>query len=159
MSYQYKGKPAATPVSVLNVEQERRRNAELAMQLRRLELERQSLEREGEKVLSTLQALRSHVDRTRDETRRLAAYKEAMKKLPPPVHGGREGLLAATAEMEAHRPKPKPRQKEYRGPSHGTRRRYYDWKCRCEACNEWASVESSRNRKRYNQRRTVKEAA
>lgn len=150
--YHYKGKPAA-PASVLNIEQERRRNAEMALTLRSLELERQSLESEAERVLSVLTALRSTVDRNRAETTRIAAYREAIRKMPPPIHGGREGLLAATAEMEAFESKKtKPRKARKTSP-HGTKRRYYVWGCRCEPCTQWAEQQSAVNAERYQRRK------
>lgn len=151
MSYQYKGKPVAVD-GLLTVEQERRRNAEIAMTIRQMSLERQRLEDEAEKVRSVLDALRSSVNSERFETTRMAAYRERMRQLPPPVHGGRDGLLAATRELEAYERRLKPR-KPSKGVSHGTWRRYYEWKCRCEACAEFAARQSERNRLRYQARK------
>lgn len=151
-NYQYKGKPGAE-VSVVSVEQERRRNAELVSMLRRLDLERQSLEREAESVLSVLAALRSTVDGNRAETTRIAAYKEAIRKMPPPVHGGRAGLLAATAEIEAFEFKKDKIRKPRRTSPHGTKNRYYVWGCRCETCRAWAEEQSVINAERYQRRK------
>ena len=151
MSYKYKGKPDAVD-GLLTVEQERRRNAQLAMTIRNLSFERANLESQVVTVATVLRELRSVVDTTRAETTQLAAYRERMRQLPPPVHGGRDGLLAATKESDAHDRKLKPR-KPSKGVSHGTCRRYYEWKCRCETCHAWAREQSAKNAARYQQRK------
>ena len=147
-NYQYKGKPAAPTAGIVSVEQERRRNAELMMTLRQLEMQRAQLEFEAENVASVLRALRGTVDNTRDATTKIASYKAAVRQLPLPKYGGREGLLAATKEIESHDVKARPR-KPRPGPAHGSWRRYYEWKCRCETCNEWRETQRVMDRERY----------
>jgi len=153
MSYQYRGKPDPSE-GLLTVERERRRNAELALTIRNLTAERAQLEANVITVATVLKELRSVVDTTRAETTHMAAYRDAVRQMPPPVHGGRTGLLAATKEIEAYDIKKRPR-KERKGPSHGTWRRYYQWKCRCETCAAWSEEQSARNAARYQQRKAA----
>jgi len=157
MGYQHKDKPGFG-AAMLTIEQERRKNAEIALTLRQLAFERQNLEATAEKVKGTLTALRSTIDTSRDQTTLIAEYRERLRELPPPVHGGRDGLLAAVKEIDAHDARVRPR-KPTKGPSHGTWRRYYQLGCRCETCNAWKQVVSERSHDRYLQQKQRQDAA
>lgn len=156
MAYQRREPTART--GLLSVEQERRRNAELARAIQQLRIERARLEQEAKNAADVLLALKSTVDRNRTESERMAEYREAMRKLPPPKYGGRDGLLAAVAEIDAHEmSKDKPRNP--RTPAHGSKRRYYDWNCRCETCNAMIETHRAKARERYHARKRQEQAA
>ena len=156
MAYQYKGKPSAG-AGLLTVEQERRRNAELHIELQAITAENAEIDKRirlmRDELTGAYRKLRRQVrdlDSVRAQEQLIADAKTFKSKLPEPRYGGREGLEAATAEMMAHEAKGLKLSKTLappKGLSHGTRRRYADG-CRCTECRttntvrkgkEWAS--------------------
>lgn len=159
MAYQRKATVTDIGNGLLSIEQERRRKAELARTVHALRLETLRLEHEAEQVKSVLTALRETVGSTRQETSRMSAYIQKMRQLPAPRYGGRDGLLAAVAEIEAHElSKDKPR-KERPVAAHGSKRRYYVWDCRCEKCVAWRDDQRAKLSARYYARKEQKAAA
>lgn len=143
MSYQYKGKPAEVGAPILSVEQERRRNAELHIELQALTAENTEIDKRirlmRDELTGAYRRLRKQVrdiEAVRAQEQLVAEAKTFKSKLPPPVYGGREGLQAATEEMMAHESPGLKLSKELpapKGPSHGTVRRYATG-CRCPEC-------------------------
>lgn len=136
MVYQYRG----TQTIASELERQEQLKAELEAEKAKL--------REAMTVRKENERLEAEIARTQH---RFAELSKRSRLLPPPVYGGRAGLEAATREIEAYDARSNPR-KERKGPSHGTWRRYYDLKCRCEPCKEWAKAQSIKNAERYQQR-------
>ena len=154
MSYQYRGKPAIAG-GLLTVEQERRSNAELHLELKALTDENAELDeriRTMRKDLSEAYVqLRRQIrdlDAVRAQQDLIANAQATQSELPAPKYGGREGLIAATEEILRHEykqarlAKPRPAPKGY---SHGTTKRY-DAGCRCDDCRARKSRQNSQNR-------------
>jgi len=131
-----------------------RRNQELAAELRRLDAigerlaasvaeTRARLEAERDAARAEFDALRAERTDLSDQTRAMIRYRARMAELPAPVYGGREGLLAACAEIDAHDNPGRA------GNSHGTKRAYYEDNCRCAACGAWYDAHRTRERDRY----------
>lgn len=152
MGYQ-RGKSTQTPAGVLTVEQARRRNAELRLELGALTAENTALEARVGVMRQEVSTARRKLSR---QIRDLAAIRAQVSNIAAlaqhapgeePVFGGREGLEAATAEARAHdeetvNPSTRRRRK---GPSHGTSGRYREG-CRCEDCRGWRCRKSERER-------------
>lgn len=150
--------------AVLNIEQARRRNAELRRELAALTVENGQLEAQVTTMrLHVSEARRKltlqvrELEAARAQQAQLAQVTTEPSGLPEPVHGGREGLLAAAAEIKAHE-SAGALPKRLRGPSHGTKRRYAAG-CRCPKCVAWRVAESERARVAQNARRARKRAA
>lgn len=134
----------ATASPIMSVEQARRRNAELRIELARLEAEKSHLGKSVETMRLQVSAARRkltrqtrELDAARIQAERLASVAAKVTKLPEPVYGGRAGLLAATEEMEAYEFKKANIEARRRiGPSHGTGKKYATG-CRCEDCMGW----------------------
>lgn len=159
------------PGPLVNIEQARRRNAELRIELVQLNQARQDLEAkvaaelallEEESAAATRELSAAHKKltrqiRRRDTVRTQAALMSAGCKnpsdLPEPMHGGREGLLAAADEMARYgarkRNKPTPIRSK-RAPrttseaAHGTWTQYRKHECRCDECKAWKAADSAR---------------
>lgn len=164
MSYQYKGKPVDAAGPVLTVEQLRRRNAELHVELQALTAENTEIDKRirlmRDELTGAYRKLRKQVsdlEAVRAEEQLIAAAKTFKSKLPPPRYGGREGLEAATQEMLAHESRDLKLSKALpppKGPSHGTRRRYADG-CRCAVCSGYNTLRKGQERSRHKRRQQV----
>lgn len=164
MSYQYKGRPAEVGAPILSVEQERRRNAELHIELQALNAENAEIDKRirlmRDELTGAYRRLRKQVrdlEAVRAQEHLIAEAKTFQSKLPPPVYGGREGLQAATEEMMAHESKDLKLSKVLpapAGPSHGTMRRY-ETGCRCSDC----LAAKARKKSQWRSRRRVSEHA
>lgn len=153
MSYQYKG--ADVGAGIVTVEQERRRNAELHLELR-------ALTAENAEIVNRIRLMRDELTTAYRKLRRQVSDLEAVRAqeqliaeaetftstLPEPIHGGREGLQAATEEMMLHESKDLKLSKVIQptGPSHGTRRRYQAG-CRCQECRGINAVRRAREKR------------
>lgn len=160
----YKRKEAASG-PLLTVERARRRNATMRLEMERLTAEQQFLE-------PRLEAVRAEVTKARKLLTRKVRELETVRiqigqlaniqttTLPEPIHGGPEGLLAATEEMEEHEFKLDKlgRKRRILGPSHGTRNKY-DTGCRCDPCMDWRRKKSDRERVNQQVRRSQKKQA
>lgn len=156
MGYQRK---EAQSGPLLTVEQARRRNAEIRLELARLAAENAKLEPQ-------INTLRVEVSRARKLLTRKVRELEAARTqtehltrvqtvtLSEPVHGGQAGLIAATEEIEAHTIKYDKlgRKRRIVGPSHGTRKRYAKG-CRCDDCLNWRRKASELERVRLQERK------
>jgi hypothetical protein len=153
------GKTTRRPATEADLAQARHHNAQLAAELRQLEAigerlqaavdeKRAALEADRDDARAVLAALKAETVSLREETQQLVDYRRRMALMPPPIYGGRDGLLAATAEIEAYDNPAKAA-----GPSHGTRARYYaPHHCRCAACNAWHEDHKARARQRHHAR-------
>jgi hypothetical protein len=162
MGYQRKEAPSGP---LLTVEQARRRNAEMRLELARLAAENAKLEPQ-------IDTLRVEVSRARKlltrKVRELEAARTQAEHLArvqvvtsaEPVHGGQAGLIAATEEIEAHEFKLDKlgRKRRILGPSHGTRDKY-DAGCRCDQCMDWRRKKSDRERVSQQVRRSKQKQA
>jgi hypothetical protein len=162
MGYQRK---EAQSGPLLTVEQARRRNTEMRLELARLAAENAKLEPQ-------INTLRVEVSRARKLLTRKVRELEAARvqaehlarvqvvTLSEPVHGGQAGLIAATEEIEAYTIKLDKlgRKRRIVGPSHGTRKRYGKG-CRCDDCMDWRRKASNRERERLQERRETAEIA
>ena len=164
MGYQ-RGMTAQPMVTVQSVEQARRRNAELRIELASLTAENTQLEaRVATARLRVSEARRlltrkiRDLDTIRAQVDRLPAV--PVTGLPEPTYGGREGLLAAADEMEAHEAQGlmfyKPRVRK--GPSHGTRDRYATG-CKCDLCLGWRRKRTDQETARQRRQRASQKAA
>jgi hypothetical protein len=166
MSYQYKGKPVEAAGPVLAVEQLRRRNAELHVELQALTAENTEIDKRirlmRDELTLAYRKLRKQVwdlEAVRAQEQLIAEAKAFESKLPPPRYGGREGLEAATQEMLAHESKGLKLGKDLpapKGPSHGTTRRYAEG-CRCQECRGINAI--NKGRARLNLRRREQQVA
>jgi chromosome segregation ATPase len=136
----------------LPVEQARRRNAELRVELSRLTAENNALEAQVATArLRVSEARRLLTRKVRDleaaraQVERLSAIRPA-SGLPEPVFGGREGLLAAAEEILAHESRGSLAPRPLRGPSHGTER-VYATGCRCGKCLAWRERRTAQAKK------------
>jgi chromosome segregation ATPase len=162
MGYQRK---EALSGPLLTVEQARRRNTELRLELARLAAENAQLEPQ-------IDTLRTEVSRARKlltrKVRELEAARTQAEHLArvqvvthaEPIHGGQAGLIAATEEIEAYAIKLDKlgRRRRIVGPSHGTRKRYGKG-CRCDDCMDWRRKASDRERVNQQRRRETAEMA
>jgi hypothetical protein len=161
MGYQ---RQEASTGPLLTVEQARRRNAEIRLELARLAAEHQQLEPQVNNLRAEVSKARKILTRkVRDlEASRIQAEHLARVSVAhgEPVHGGPEGLLAATAEMEAHEYKfdVLGRRRRILGPSHGTRSKYAEG-CRCDDCMDWRRRKSESERVAQQRRRSEKKLA
>ena len=169
MGYQ-RGATAQAPV--VAVEQARRRNAELRRELAALTAENNALEAERKSLDDQVATARLRVSEARRlltrKVRDLDAIRAQMARLttaqvstfPEPVYGGREGLEAATKELEAHEAKGVPPRPDRRakGHRHGTSGRY-SMGCRCDDCVAWRKRKSDRSLAAYHARRALKDVA
>jgi hypothetical protein len=165
MGYQFKGSRDSV---VVNVEQARRRNAELRIELGALLTENTQIEARIKATRADLTAAyRKLSKQIRDmdainaQAELVAASERFVSTLPEPKYGGREGLQAATDEMMAHEARglklakaPRP----IKGPSHGTGRRY-DLGCRCEECETWKVEKNAKTHSNWKRRQQEKVAA
>jgi len=161
MAYAYKGRPAAVEGSpLLSVEQERKRNAELHLELKAVTAENKEIDQRirlmRDELATAYRKLRKQVrdlEAVRAEERLIAEAKTFKSKLPPPRFGGPEGLKAATEELMAHEARNLKLSKEIiaNGPIHGTWRRY-EAGCRCKACRGWRALKSTRYRANLDRR-------
>ena len=152
MSYQH-GRTANPGATMQTVEQARRRNAELRIELSALVNENAQIEVRIKTMRADLtMAYRKLARQIRDmdtvqaQAELMAASKRFASTLPPPIYGGREGLQTATEEMLAHEQRglklakaPRP----VKGPSCGTGRKY-DQGCRCGECVAWKAAKDTR---------------
>lgn len=160
MSYQYKGSAATIGAGLLTVEQARRRNAALALELQSLTEENADLDKQirlmRDELSIAYRKLRRQVrdlESIRAQEQHLAEAETFKSTLPEPRYGGREGLEAATAEMMAHESKQLKLSKTIipKGLSHGTYPKYKDG-CRCPACIAAKNHSSSRYRSNVKRR-------
>jgi chromosome segregation ATPase len=147
-----RGKSEQPSTTVLNVEQARRRNAELRLELAGLMAEQSDLAAKVEAMRAEVTAARKKlsrqirdVDAVRAQAARIASIVERESTLPAPVYGGREGLQAAADEIEAYESKPGAKLGTVRrsNPRHGTGRKYGTG-CRCGDCLGWRDRKSAR---------------
>lgn len=147
------GQTRTRPITEADLAAARHRNSALAAELRQLDAigeqlqaavaeTRARLEAERDNALDELNKIRAERDALASQSRAIVDYRARIALLPPPVYGGRDGLLAATAEIEAHD------HPDRNGPSHGTRKRYYDG-CRCAPCQDWHEGHKARAKARY----------
>jgi len=168
MAYQHT--PANGPL--LTVEQARRRNAELMIELRSLEAQQEALtarvaaekakleqdtEQARKELTQAYRRLRSKVrelDAVRASEENITKTAAYVSELPPPLYGGRDGLEAAADEMaeyEARRngrkapPRGKRVKAELKPALHGTSTAYRRDKCRCAECKAWLSRTSAKH--------------
>jgi len=167
MSYQYKGKDAAPATGMLAVEQARRRNAELHLELRALTAENAEINDKirlmRDELTTAYRKLRKQlhdIEAVRAQEQLIAEAKAFKSELPPPRYGGREGLEAATEEMLAHESRGLKLSKVITptGPSHGTRRRYQAG-CRCQECRGINAVRKSREKRSSRKRHELQGVA
>lgn len=144
---------AEPEAKLLTIDQVRQRNAALALELQTLTAEKAELDNRGDAMRKEVTAARKRltrqlreIDAVRVHSDQIAAAKRYVSTLPPPIHGGREGLQAATDEMLTHESKhlklakaPRPP----KGPSCGTGRKYAKG-CRCDDCKAWRKRKSAR---------------
>lgn len=144
----------------------RRRNAELRREMADLTIEHAHLEARTEtmrlKVTTARKKLTRQIrelDAARIQTERLANATQHESTMPGSVYGGRAGLEAAAAEMEAHELKglKLSRKREPRPIDHGTARKYGEG-CRCDKCGEWWERRKKENRDNYRRRADAKAA-
>lgn len=163
MAYQRKQAPAGP---LMTVEQARRRNAQLRIELARLEQERQQLEPQLDTLRAEVSKARKLLTRrvrdleaTRIQAEHLARV-STTTGTPEAIYGGIEGLLAATKEMEAHQFKLDKlgRKRLTLGPSHGTRAKY-NTGCQCDPCMDWRREESAREQAMQRERRNKQKQA
>lgn len=159
--------PAST---VLTVEQARRRNAALRLELVAITAENVQLETKVETMRRDVSAARRKLSRqirdldtVRAQADQLAAAALHVSTSPEPVHGGREGLQAATEEMAAHEDQQlklskAPRRRTITPPSHGTRRKYEEG-CDCAKCLAWRDRKTELESRRRRSPREEKAAA
>ena len=154
MSYQH-GRTANPAATMQTVEQARRRNAELRIELGALVSENAQLENRA--VTMRLQVTTARrkltrqireLDTARTQAELLAYATVQTSTLPEPIYGGREGLQAATDEILAHDTRGLKLTKEKaprvsKGLSHGTSRKY-DQGCRCRACVTYKALKDTR---------------
>lgn len=137
---------AEPEAKLLTIHQVRQRNAALALELQTLTAEKAELDNHAEAMRKEVTAARKRlarqlreIDAARVQADQIAAAKRYVSTLPLPVHGGREGLQAATDEMLAHESKHLKLAKAPRPPkglSCGTGRKYAKG-CRCDDCKAW----------------------
>jgi len=149
-----KSTPTQHSTGMLTIEQARRRNAELRIELQSLTAENAGLDQRVQAMRKDLEAayirLRRQIrdlDAVRAQQERIGQITPDVPELTPPLYGGREGLLAATEEITNHEykekfGKPRPASK---GPIHGTARRY-DLGCRCGDCKAWRKRKTAQYR-------------
>lgn len=159
----YQRKEASTG-PLLTVEQARRRNAEIRLELARLAAENAQLEPQVNNLRTEVSKARKLLTRkVRDlEAARIQAEHLARVGVAgsEPVHGGPAGLLAATQELKAHEFKYDVlgRKRRILGPSHGTRNKYGEG-CRCDDCIDWRRRKSESERYAQQRRRSAKKLA
>lgn len=159
-------RPSAT---VLTVEEARRRNAALRLELAALTAEHNHLAPKVEAMRADVTAARKKLSRqirdletARTQTANIAAHAQHAANTTP-LYGGPEGLQAAAGEIEAYESKPGAKLGTVRrGPSHGTSRRYATG-CRCDACLAWRERKTAQaveqNRRRREEFQALKNAA
>jgi hypothetical protein len=159
----YQRKEASTG-PLLTVEQARRRNAEIRLELARLAAEHQQLEPQVNNLRAEVSNARKLLTRkVRDlEASRIQAEHLARVSVAhgEPVHGGPAGLLAATQEIGAHQFKYDVlgRKRPIVGPSHGTRNKYAEG-CRCDDCMDWRRRKSESEKYAQQRGRSAKKLA
>lgn len=162
MAYQRK---EAQSGPLLTVEQARRRNTEIRLELARLAAENAHLAPQVDSIRAEVSKARKLLTRkvreleaARIEAEHLARVQVANQS--EPVHGGPNGLLAATEELQTHEFKYDKlgRKRRILGPSHGTRDKY-DAGCRCEPCMDWRRKKSDRERISQQARRSRQKQA
>lgn len=150
-----------TSATVLTVEQARSRNAELRREIAALIQENGHLEAQIATTRFQVTAARRRLTRLSRQLEAARAQAERLGKvtispdpLSEPVYGGREGLEAAAAEMEAYEAKDLKlsKRRERKGPSHGTGRRYAVG-CRCGDCMGWRERKSTQSLAGYHARK------
>ncbi len=130
--------PAAT---VLTVEQARRLNAALRLELAALTAENAVLAPKVEAMRKGVTAARKNLTR---QIRDLAAVRSQAERIvadPEPLHGGPDGLKAAYAEARAHGEGEiivQPSTAKCGG------RRKYETGCRCAECQGWRDRKTAR---------------
>jgi len=152
-----RGKSAQLAATVLTVEQARRRNAELRLELGALTAENTKLQAQAVEMRKQVTTARKKLSRQirdleaiRLQAKNIAALAEHAGS-PEPVFGGREGLQAATEEIRAHEDRGT-ESRRWREPSHGTGRRYA-LGCRCDDCRGWRGRKSTQEREHVKRRR------
>ena len=163
MGYQ-RGKTTQPAGSLLSVEQARRKNAELRLELVALTAEKPQLESQVEAMRQEITTARRKLSRQirdleaiRTQIRNIAALAEHASGTEP-VFGGREGLQAATAEIRAHEDqhakpsRPATSTRRRKGRSHGTAGKYVEG-CRCDECKGWRGRKSAQEREHVKRRR------
>lgn len=152
-------------VAVQSVEQARRRNAELRIELASLTAENTRLEAQVSTARLRVSEARRlltrkirDLDAARAQAERIGAV--TVPALPTPKYGGREGLEAATAEMEAFESQglKLSKRRERKGPSHGTGRRYHAG-CRCGDCMGWRRRKSDQDLASHHRRQAAQKKA
>ena len=156
MAYQH-GKTAQPAVTVLTVEQARRQNAELRRELAALTQENTSLQAQITAARKKLSGMTRQLDVARAQAEWLGKVSVSPFAPVESVYGGREGLEAATAEMEAFESRglKLSKQRERKGPSHGTGR-CYQAGCRCTACLGWRRRKSDQDLANYHRRQAAR---
>jgi DNA repair exonuclease SbcCD ATPase subunit len=170
------GRTTHRPATEADLANARRRNSELAAELRQLEAiserlqaaiteKRADLEQERDAARKELSKAREQLTKTikeadtvRHQARQILNAAHYLSTLPEPVHGGREGLEAATTEIIEYeirkkatglvvelpkRPATPKAEAEYR---HGSKNRYRAG-CRCVSCRTWKAADDTRYRK------------
>lgn len=148
MGYQ-RGLSPQPATTALAVEQARRLNAALRLELAALTTEHANLAPKVETMRKDVSAARKKLTRqirdlntVRGQMEQIATVAPHVSTLPESVHGGHEGLQDASASQGR------------KGPSHGTRTRYVAG-CRCDACLGWrkrASAQTLEGLKRKRER-------
>lgn len=134
--------------TVLTIEQARRRNAGLRIELESLMREAAELEVSTGLMREAVSAARKKLtrqirdlDAVRAQSDRIATDTGRTTTLPASQFGGREGLQAAADEIEAYEGAKLGTVKR-NGPRHGTGRKYATG-CRCEDCLGWRKKRSA----------------
>ena len=163
MAYQ-RGKTAQPVVTVQSVEQARRRNAALRIELASLTVENMQLESRVGDLRGEVSKARKLLARKVRELKAAQAQVELLGTAPlapsdsrESLYGGQAGLEAATAEMEAFESRglKLSKQRERKGPSHGTGR-CYQAGCRCTACLGWRRRKSDQDLANYHRRQAAR---
>jgi hypothetical protein len=163
-----RGQSPQPSTTVLTVEQARHRNAELRIELVGLTREGADLEASTGLMREAVTAARKKLtrqirdlDAIRAQSDRIAADTKHEPVLPAPQYGGREGLEAAAAEIEAYEGD-KLGTVRRKGPRHGTSRKY-KLGCRCDYCLGWrakrSAVEVARQQRIRDEHQALKAAA
>jgi hypothetical protein len=171
------GRTTRRPATEADLVQARARNAVLAAELRQLEAiserlqaaidskraeleaERDAAKKELSKAREQLTKTIKEADAVRLQASRIRSVAEYLTGLPEPVHGGRAGLEAATAELVEYEirkkqtgmvvrlPKREPSRRAEAEHEHGSRSRYRSG-CRCVSCRTWKAEDDTTYRKK-----------
>lgn len=156
MGYKH-GMTAQPATAVLGIEQARRLNADLRLELATLTAENTQLEARVGAMRQDVTVARRKLSRQirdletiRTQARNIAAM-AGHSSGTEPVFGGPAGLLAAADELKAHG-EAIASSTVRRGPSHGTAGKYVQG-CRCDECRGWRGRKSAQERAHVKRRR------